>query len=184
MFAFCIRLFNRTSILSRRNCPPPPKKGWLIKSAFISHISNLLIWSMFRQVSHILCKSLDIKYWEQDGILMKPLGACRLIWFVVFSFLRPFSCSFSCWRIEMAKQHRDDDYPLTTHRQPSGSANNHQSSPNSQTMMIQPESAGSVTTDHIHRTETLWRIIIDAISLAICKILIDISSKIIRLISF
>lgn len=84
----------------------------------------------------------------------------------------------------MAKQHRDDDYPLTAQRKTSGPTNNQNHSPGSQTMLVQPESPGTVTTDHIHRTETLWRIIIDVISLAICKIHIDYSSKIIQLIYF
>ena len=84
----------------------------------------------------------------------------------------------------MAEQHRGDDYPLATHRKTSGPTKNQNHSPGSQTMMLQPESPGAVTTDHIHRTETLWRIIIDAISLAICKIHIDYSSKIIQLLYF
>jgi len=70
----------------------------------------------------------------------------------------------------MARQNQVYTHELATNQQNLVSNNTNQYSTENTTMIItQPESASKTTNDQYHHTETIWRILVDIISLTICK---------------
>jgi len=71
----------------------------------------------------------------------------------------------------MARQNQVYTHELATNQQNLVSNNTNQySTENTTTIMTQPESGPpTTTTDQYHHTETIWRILVDIISLTICK---------------
>jgi hypothetical protein len=71
----------------------------------------------------------------------------------------------------MAQQRQEHNYPPRTFKPTTIHNTNAQRSANSMMLSreIDPTASASTTTDQYHHTETIWRIVIDAISLLICK---------------
>ena len=71
----------------------------------------------------------------------------------------------------MAQQREEDIHPLVVTKQTATADKSaHRST---DTTMLVPESS-SVATDQYHHSETIWRVVIDIVSLIICKIHSDI----------
>ncbi len=72
-------------------------------------------------------------------------------------------------QIGMAKHRQGDIHSLETEKQNIILRDNTHRSPHT-AMVITESQKGSTATDQYHHSETIWRVILDIISLIICKI--------------